>query len=444
MGGITPYPTAPLCFGVWPVLQEPTNRRSCVKDYQGGRVKLYGETQTPKLIGKGVNEINIRISGLTPYLHHVTSRITNLIIRNIRYNRTSAEWIDRADASFTSILSLVLKLLHMNDGIPRKEEKHCARDLTWYASPRNCGITYGYLPAVPKNRRNSGPVMGGDGVIVVGRNIRRVTVSNLQVRTLTSKAGSNATRGSDTKNTPNSKEVNIKAISNYKNLVSAYELIKSNPGNMTEGVTEETLDGMNKKYLENVQLKLKAGKFKFNPARRVQIPKPGKNETRPLTIASPREKIVQKAMQMIIERLYEPKFLPTSHGFRPGKGTHTAMKLLESNFQSVRYVIEADFSKAFDSIQHDSLMTIIKEEIQCEKTIKTIESGLKAGFVEFGELHNNLSAGTPQGSILSPLLCNIFLHKLDVFMEGLKAEHEKGTKRQPSTEYMRLQNQAKY
>lgn len=404
-----------------------------------------------------MNEIDIQISGLTPHLHHVTSRITNLIIRNIRYNRTSAKWIDRADASFTSILSLVLKLLHMNDGIPRKEEKHCARDQSWYASPRNCGITYGYLPTVPKNRRNSGPFMGGDGVIVVGRNVRRVTVSNLQVRTLTSKAGSNATRGSDIKNTPNSKEVNIKAISNYKNLISAYELIKSNPGNMTKGVTEETLDGMSKKYLENVQLKLKAGKFKFNPApsaggdagwvaeqRRVQIPKPGKNETRPLNIASPREKIVQKAMQMIMERLYEPKFLPTSHGCRPGKGTHTAMKLLESNFQSVRYVIEADFSKAFDSIQHDGLMTIIKEEIQCEKTIKIIESGLKAGFVEFGELHNNLGDGTPQGSILSPLLCNIFLHKLDVFMEGLKVEHEKGTKRQQSKEYMRLQNQAKY
>lgn len=391
-----------------------------------------------------MNEIDIQISGLTPHLHHVTSRITNLIIRNIRYNRTSAKRIDRADASFTSILSSVLKLLHMNDGIPRKEEIHCARDLTWYASPRNCGITYGYLPTVPKNRRYSGPFIGGDGVIVVERNVRRATVSNLQVRTLTSKAGSNATRGSDIKNTPNSKEVNIKVISNYKNLVAAYELIKSNSGNMTKGVTEETLDGMSKKYLENVQLKLKAGKFQFKPARRVQNTNPGKNETRALTIASPREKIVQKAMQMIMERLYEPKFLPTSHGFRPGKGTHTAMKLLESNFQSVRYVIEADFSKAFDSIQHHALITIIKEEIQCEKTIKIIESVLKAGFVEFGELHNNLRDGTTQGSSLSPLLCNIFLHKLDVFIEGLKAEHEKGTKRQQSKQYVRLQNQAKY
>jgi retron-type reverse transcriptase len=127
----------------------------------------------------------------------------------------------------------------------------------------------------------------------------------------------------------------------------------------------------------------------------VHIPKPGNKETRPLTIASPREKVVQKTMQMIMERFYEPKLLPTSPGFRPGKETHTAMKLLESNFQSVRYVLEADFSKAFDSIQHTSQMAIIKSEIQCEKTLKLIKSGLKTGFIEFGELHNNMDDGTP-------------------------------------------------
>lgn len=265
------------------------------------------------------------------------------------------------------------------------------------------------------------------------------------MRTLSSKAGSNATRGSEVKNTLDSKDINIKVISNYKNLVTAYELIKSNPGNMTpSGAKKETLDGMNQKYLEKVQAELRAGKYKFNPARRIQMPKPGKNETRPLTIASPREKIVQKAILLILERVYEGNFLESSHGFRPAKGTHTAMKQLESCFQSVRYIIEADFSKAFDSIQHDALMDIIKEEIKCIKTLKLIESGLKAGYFEFGELHTNLDTGTPQGSILSPLLCNIFLHKLDVFIEELKKEYQKGTKRQRSVENVKLQNKAKY
>lgn len=267
------------------------------------------------------------------------------------------------------------------------------------------------------------------------------------MRTLTSKAGSNVIRGSDDKNTLGSNEVNIKAISNLKNLVAAYELIKSNPGNMTKGADEVTLDGIDLKYSKRVQSELKAGIFEFSPARRIQIPKPGKTETRPLTIASPREKIVQKAILLVLERIYERKFLDTSHGFRPAaRGTHTAMKQLEANFQSARYIIEADFSKAFDSIQHEALISIIKEDIKCEKTLSLIKSGLKAGYFEMGELHNNLSVGTPpqEGSILSPLLCNIFLHKLDEYIEELKLEYHKGTKRQRAPENMRLQNRAKY
>lgn len=288
--------------------------------------------------------------------------------------------------------------------------------------------------------------MGGDGVVVVGhsKNVLRTTVSNLQVRTLSSKAGSNAIRGSDDKNTLGSNEVNMKAISNLKNLVAAYELIKSNPGNMTKGADEVTLDGIDLNYFKKVQSELKAGRYEFSPARRIQIPKPGKTETRPLTIASPREKIVQKAILLVLERLYEKKFLDTSHGFRSARGTHTAMKQLEANFQSVRYIIEADFSKAFDSIQHEALIGIIKKEIKCEKTLSLIRSGLKAGYFELGELHNNLSVGRPQGSILSPLLCNIFLHKLDEYIEELKLEYHKGSKRQRAPENMRLQNRAKY
>lgn len=264
------------------------------------------------------------------------------------------------------------------------------------------------------------------------------------MRTLTSKAGRDVIRGSEVKNTLESTEINIKAISNLKNLVAAYELIKSNPGNMTKGANEITLDGINLEYFSNVQSKLKAGKYEFNPARRIQIPKPGKNETRPLTIASPREKIVQKAILLIMERLYEDKFLDTSHGFRPARGTHTAMKQLEATFQSAQYLIEADFSKAFDSIQHEALMGIIREEVKCEKTLGLIKSGLKAGYFELGELHDNLAIGTPQGSILSPLLCNIFLHKLDEYIEELKKEYHKGEKRLRSKENMKFQNKVKY
>lgn len=258
-------------------------------------------------------------------------------------------------------------------------------------------------------------------------------------------------RGSDDIKLPNNTDLNIKAISNLKNLVTAYELIKSNPGNIfpwlrhsTRGADDVTLDGMNLVYLNNIQAKLKAGKFEFSPARRIEIPKPGKNETRPLTIASPREKIVQKAILLVLERYYENIFLDSSHGFRPKRGTHTAMRDLEAKFQSAHYIIEADFSKAFDSIQHDILIDLLKNNIKCEKTINLIKSELKAGYFEFGGLHNNLSMGTPQGSILSPLLCNIFLHELDKFMEDLKSMYNWGTKRQRSLLNTKIQNKVKY
>jgi len=265
------------------------------------------------------------------------------------------------------------------------------------------------------------------------------------VRTLTSKAGpTRVIRGSDDKKTQKSEDINIKTISNIKNLVSAYEIIKSNPGNMTHGIDKTTLDGLKLKTLKKVQKELRAGTYEFNPARRIQIPKFGKNKTRSLTIASPREKIVQKGILLVLEQFYEKQFSEFSHGFRPGKGTHTAMINLEAQFQSVHYIIEADFSKAFDTLQHKTLMEIIKEDIKCKKTLKLIKSGLKAGYIEFGNLHNNLSVGTPQGSILSPLLCNIYLNKLDKFIEEIKKEYETGVRRKKNKEYMKLQNKVKY
>lgn len=105
----------------------------------------------------------------------------------------------------------------------------------------------------------------------------------------------------------------------------AYENLKSKPGQMTPGINPETLDGMSIAILESIIENLKSGKFKFQPGRRVQIPKPtGGN--RPLTVASPRDKLVQEAMRMILEAIYEPLFMDSSHGFRPQRGCHTALK----------------------------------------------------------------------------------------------------------------------
>ena len=236
----------------------------------------------------------------------------------------------------------------------------------------------------------------------------------------------------------------LKQIYNMKNLATAYELIKSKPGNMTPGVSPETLDATSLRTLQTIQVKLKNGKYKFPPARRIQIPKPGKQATRPLNIASPRDKITQKALHLVIEPLWEETFLDCSHGFRPRKGAKTAIQYVDSNFQSCHYIIEADFSKAFDSIQHERFMSIIQEKITCPKTLSLIRSGLKAGYVELGQIHENLSVGTPQGSILSPLLCNIYLHKLDLYMETIKSEFNVGVKRGKNAPYERLSNAVKF
>lgn len=233
-------------------------------------------------------------------------------------------------------------------------------------------------------------------------------------------------------------QVSIKNIANLKNLVTAYKLIKSKPGNMTEAADKITLDGLSSQYFTKVQSRLIAGIYEFPPARIIQILKPGKSETRPLTITSPRDKIVQKAIQIVMEPLYEKQFLDTSRGFRPNRGTRTAIQYLDAKFQSVHYIIEADLSKAFDTIPHKKLLEIISKEIRCEKTLKLINSGLNAGYVELGNLHNNLEEGTPQGSILSPLLCNIYFHELDKYMECIKIEHGCGINRGTNKEYEKL------
>jgi retron-type reverse transcriptase len=261
--------------------------------------------------------------------------------------------------------------------------------------------------------------------------------------------------------------MNIKQISNFKNLVAAYELIKSNKGNRTPfplwRKSKETLDGLSIEHLKRTQAKLRSGTFNFSPGRRIQIPKPGKNETRPLTIASPRDKLVQKAIQIVLEPTYEKTFLDCSHGFRPGKGTRSAMALIDAKFQSCHYIIEADFSPlpakphqrllvgqraggeaAFDSIPHEKLLQILGIKITCTKTIRLIRSGLKAGFVQFWQLHNNLAGGTPQGSILSPLLCNVYLHELDKYMQCLAKEYHIGQKRGKNKQYEKLSNAVKY
>ena len=234
----------------------------------------------------------------------------------------------------------------------------------------------------------------------------------------------------------------IHVISSLDTLMVAYETLKSKPGYMTPGPNKKkTLDGTALRTLELLSKKLKSGKFKFGPARRIMIPKPGKLEKRPLTIPSPREKIVQKAIQLVLEGIYEPNFLPSSHGFRPGRGTHTALRMIDQQCKNANWFIEADISKCFDTMDHGTLMGSISERITCDKTKALILSALEAGYVtvENGRAQK-ADLATPQGSVLSPILCNIYMHKLDLFMIGLMQKYNKGKGKRQNPAYSKLAN----
>lgn len=232
----------------------------------------------------------------------------------------------------------------------------------------------------------------------------------------------------------------IHIISDVETLTFAYELIKSKPGNMTPGSHEITLDRISLQWIQDLSEELRAGQFKFSPARRIGIPKPGKTELRPLNIENPRDKIVQKAIQLVLEAIFEPSFLANSHGFRPGKGTHTALKTIKSWFHGVTWTIEADITKCSDSINHDILLDCIRKKVACEKTIALIKKALKAGYIENGRLHKS-TIGTPQGSVLSPLLCNILMHKFDKFMWNVKDNFEQGKSRRKNANFRKVQFQ---
>lgn len=217
---------------------------------------------------------------------------------------------------------------------------------------------------------------------------------------------------------------------------AAYNSLKSKPGNMTPGINPTTLDGISEEEVTKIINSLKEGTFQFSPGRRVYIPKDNGGE-RPLTIAPPRDKLVQECIRMILETIYEPSFHPSSHGFRPNRSCHTALKEIWQKSGMAKWFIEGDISKCFDSIAHHKLMNILEIRIQDKRFLDLIRKALNAGYMEFRKYSHSI-AGTPQGSIVSPILANIFLNELDWYMEAIKKEFNVGSKATVNPEYKRL------
>lgn len=184
---------------------------------------------------------------------------------------------------------------------------------------------------------------------------------------------------------------------------------------------------------------MKSGKFNFKPSRRVFIPKSNGSAVRPLGIGNPREKIVQKALAVLLEAIWEPTFSPNSYGFRPKRSIHQALYQIYLNGSTFPWVIQGDISKCFDGIPHDVIMRIISKRIKCEKTLLLIRKTLTAGYIDpdTGE-HIIGDTGTLEGNILSPILANITLNELDIYLDKIKEKFDSGVKRARNKEYAAL------
>ena len=202
--------------------------------------------------------------------------------------------------------------------------------------------------------------------------------------------------------------------------LDAYMKLYPNPGNMTRGTSEETIDGMSLKKIEDIVQQLKDGSFQFSPVRRLYIPKKD-GKKRPLGVPNWRDKLTQEVMRVILEKIYEPVFDDNSHGFRPNRSCHTALWHTVASFKGTSWVIEGDITGFFDNIDHPALLAILRKKIKDEKFINLIRKLLKSGYMENWKFHNTFS-GTPQGGIISPLLANIYLNELDGYMRRLKDE----------------------
>lgn len=216
----------------------------------------------------------------------------------------------------------------------------------------------------------------------------------------------------------------------------AYQHLYSNKGAGTKGVTDDTADGFSEIYIENIIEALKNEMYQPKPVRRTYIKK-SNGKMRPLGLPVFTDKLIQEAIRMILEAIYEPIFSDYSHGFRPARSCHTALAQIKKEFTGARWFIEGDIKGCFDNINHAVLVEIINQKIKDARFLKLIRSFLKAGYMEDWKYHETYS-GCPQGGIISPILANIYLNELDRHVMKIKKEFDVATKARYTPEYTKL------
>lgn len=223
----------------------------------------------------------------------------------------------------------------------------------------------------------------------------------------------------------------------------AYARIYANKGVITKGINNNTLDGFSMKRVENILQVIRKAKYRFKPVRRVYIPKRTGNKKRPIGIPTGDDKLIQEVARILLERIYEPIFSDKSHGFRPNRSCHTALEQIRKTWKGVKWFIEIDIKGFFDNMDHEIMDKLLAKKIEDKCLINLIQGMLRAGYLENWRYHQTYS-GTPQGGIISPVLSNIYLHELDIFMESLTEEFSAGKRRPENPEYKKLGKRRNY
>lgn len=223
----------------------------------------------------------------------------------------------------------------------------------------------------------------------------------------------------------------------------AYGRLYSNKGSLTPGPDGETADGMSLGKIERIIDALRHERYRFKPVRRVYIPKKN-GKKRPLGLPSWSDKLVGEVIRLLLEAYYEPQFSDRSHGYRPKRGCHTVLSEVANLWTGTTWFIESDIADCFGSLDHEILLSTLAEKIHDGRFLRLLRNMLQAGYLEDWVYHATLS-GAPQGGVVSPLLSNIYLHKLDRFVENvLIPEYTRGDTRAPNPEYREMKNQLAY
>ena len=217
----------------------------------------------------------------------------------------------------------------------------------------------------------------------------------------------------------------------------AYGRIYSNKGAMTPGVTEETVDGMSLGKIDRIIDAMRHERYRFSPARRIYIPKKN-GKLRPLGLPTWSDKLVGEVVRLLLEAYYEPTFSDHSYGFRPGRGCHTALRKVAETWTGTAWFVEGDVSDCFGSLDHQIMLDILAEKLHDNRFLRLLRNMLQAGYLEDWE-YNTTFSGAPQGGVASPILSNIYLHRLDRFVETvLIPQYTQRAHRASNFEYKRI------